>query len=72
MSNKPSRTLIFKCTKCTKPVQVFLQKISACSHLQPYQGICKCGEIYRHGTGDKDAVASFVATGEIDHHHHHH
>ncbi len=69
MSNKPSRTLTFKCAKCTKSVQVFLQKVSACSHIQPYQGICSCGEIRRHATGGKDVVASFVATGEIDHHH---
>ncbi len=69
MSIKPSRTLTFKCAKCAKSVQVFLQKVSACSHIQPYQGICSCGEIRRHATGDKDVVASFVATGEIDHHH---
>lgn len=69
MSNKPSRTLTFKCTKCAKSVQVFLQKVSACSHIQPYQGICSCGEIRRHATGDTDVVASFVATGEIGHHH---
>lgn len=70
--NKPARILTFKCKICEKPVQVFLQKISACSHIQPYQGICTCGEVLRYATGDKDAVASFVATGAIDHHHHHH
>jgi hypothetical protein len=70
--NKPARILTFKCTSCAKPVQVFLQKVSACSHIQPYQGICKCSAVFRHATGDKDAVASFVATGGIDHHHHHH
>lgn len=72
MANKPARILTFKCKSCEKPVQVFLQKVSACSHIQPYQGVCKCGEILRHATGDKDAVAGFVATGEIHHHHHHH
>lgn len=70
--NKPARFLTFKCKACARPVQVFLQKVSACSHIQPYQGICKCGEIFRHATGDKDAVMNFVATGEIHHHHHHH
>ncbi|HEX2604358.1 MAG TPA: hypothetical protein VHL60_06780 [Oxalicibacterium sp.] len=72
MANKPARFLTFKCAKCAKPVQVFLQKVSACSHIQPYQGICSCGELKRHATGDKDAVAEFVASGEIHHHHHHH
>lgn len=69
MTSKPARFLTFKCTKCAKPVQVFLQKISACSHIQPYQGICDCGELKRHATGDKDAVAEFVASGQIHHHH---
>lgn len=72
MVNKPARFLTFKCTKCSKPMQVRLQKISACSHIQPYQGICNCGEFRRHATGDKDAVETFVKTGEIHHHHHHH
>jgi len=40
MPARPARTLTFKCKKCAKPVQVFLQKVSACSHIQPYQGIC--------------------------------
>ena len=71
MSSKPSRTLTFKCTKCAKPVTVFLQKVSACSHIQPYQGICKCGELMRHATGQKDAVESYLASpaGEGAHHH---
>jgi len=70
MANKPPRFLAFKCAKCAKPVQVFLQKVTACSHIQPYQGMCACGELKRHATGDKDAVAAFVATGQIHHHHH--
>ncbi len=72
MSNKPARTLTFKCTKCTKSVQVFLQKVSACSHIQPYQGICSCGEIRRYATGQKDAVESYMASedGSWSHHHH--
>ncbi|GGI54688.1 hypothetical protein [Oxalicibacterium solurbis] len=71
MANKPARFLNFKCAKCSKSVQVRLQKVSACTHLQPYQGICDCGELRRHATGDKTAVEAFVATGEIHHHHHH-
>jgi hypothetical protein len=72
MSNKPSRTLTFKCKKCSKPVQVFLQKVSACSHIQPYQGICKCGEVMRHATGQKDAVESYLASPDGNWSHHHH
>lgn len=72
MSYKPARTLTFKCKKCTKPVKVFLQKVSACSHVQPYQGICACGELMLHATGDKDAVSSFLASGGNDWSHHHH
>ncbi|MGE5650338.1 hypothetical protein [Noviherbaspirillum sp. UKPF54] len=71
MSKKPSRTLTFKCRKCSKPVTVFLQKVSACSHIQPYQGICACGEVMRHATGQKDAVESYLASdGDWSHHHH--
>lgn len=73
MSVKPARTLTFKCKKCTKPVTVYLQKVSACSHIQPYQGICSCGEVYRHATGQKEAVADYLASdGAWTHHHHHH
>ena len=72
MANKAARILTFKCARCAKPVKVFLQKIAACSHIQPYQGMCGCGELRRHATGEKEAVQQFVATGEIDHHHHHH
>ena len=49
--SKPARVLTFKCDKCTKPVKVFLQKVSACSHIQPYQGLCECGEPKRYATG---------------------
>jgi len=72
MPARPARTLTFKCKKCAKPVQVFLQKVSACSHIQPYQGICKCGEVMRHATGQKDAVDSFIASGDSGWVHHHH
>ena len=70
---KAPRFLTFKCDKCGKPVQLQLQKVSACSHIQPYQGICKCGEIKRHATGQKDAVESYLASpiGDWTHHHHH-
>ncbi len=71
MTNKPARTLTFKCEKCAKSVQVFLQKVSACSHIQPYQGICKCGELKRHATGQHDAVLSYLgsADGSWSHNH---
>lgn len=68
---KPARVLTFKCTSCGKAVKVFLQKVSACSHIQPYQGICSCGEIRRHATGSKDAVASYLASGDGNWSHHH-
>jgi hypothetical protein len=71
MSNKPSRTLTFKCKKCSKPVQVYLQKVSACSHIQPYQGICKCGEVMRHATGQKETVESYLASADGNWAHHH-
>ena len=68
---KAARVLTFKCEKCSKSVKVFLQKVSACSHIQPYQGLCTCGELKRHATGSKDAVASYLASadGEWSHHH---
>ncbi|GIZ52293.1 hypothetical protein [Noviherbaspirillum aridicola] len=72
MSVKPARTLTFKCKKCAKPVTVYLQKVSACSHIQPYQGICSCGEVHLHATGQKDAVASYLESGGAWTHHHHH
>lgn len=72
MASKPARTLTFKCKKCTKPVTVFLQKVSACSHIQPYQGICTCGELMRHATGQKDAVEAYLASSDLNWSHHHH
>lgn len=69
--SKPARTLTFKCKKCGKSVQVFLQKVSACSHVQPYQGLCNCGELHRHATGQSDAVKSFLDSTESDWSHHH-
>jgi hypothetical protein len=71
MANKPARFLTFKCEKCSKPVKVHLQKVSACSHIQPYQGMCDCGAIKRYATGDKNAVASFLASEDGNWHHHH-
>jgi len=70
--SKPARFLTFKCAQCAKPVKVSLQKVSACSHIQPYLGICACGEVRRHATGNPDAVQSFLETGDVHHHHHHH
>jgi hypothetical protein len=72
MANKPARTLTFKCAKCAKPVTVYLQKVSACSHIQPYQGICSCGEVKLHAIGQKDAVESYLASGGVNWSHHHH
>jgi hypothetical protein len=69
--SKPTRILTFKCAKCTKPVKVFLQQVSACAHITPYQGICACGEIRRHATGNPDTVKAFVETGATHSHHHH-
>lgn len=68
---KPARILTFKCAKCTKPVKVFLQKVSACSHIQPYQGICDCGEVKRHATGSPEAVKSYLESSDGNWHHHH-
>ena len=68
---KPARILTFKCAKCAKPVKVFLQKVSACSHIQPYQGICACGEVKRHATGNQAAVASYLASNDEGWMHHH-
>ena len=68
---KPARILPFKCAKCAKPVKVFLQKVSACSHIQPYQGICDCGEVKRHATGSPDAVKSYLESTDGNWHHHH-
>ncbi len=68
---KPARILTFKCKKCGKAVQVFLQKVSACSHIQPYQGLCDCGELHRHATGQADAVQSFLTATSLDWTHSH-
>ena len=68
---KPVRTLTFRCAKCAKAVKVNLQKVAACSHIQPYQGLCACGELKRHATGSKDAVASYLAAGDGEWSHHH-
>ncbi len=67
---KAPRTLTFKCVKCAKAVQARLQKVSACSHIQPYLGICQCGEVKHHAIGQKDAVASYLAAPEGWTHHH--
>lgn len=68
---KPARVLTFKCDNCSKAVKVFLQKVSACSHIQPYQGLCACGELKRHATGNKDAVQSYLeSTGQSWFHDH--
>lgn len=68
---KAARSLTFKCVKCAKSMQVYLQKVSACSHIQPYQGICQCGELRRHATGQAEAVQSYLASpdGSWSHHH---
>jgi copper chaperone CopZ len=71
MINKPARVLTFKCDHCAKAVKVFLQKVSACSHIQPYQGLCDCGQLKRHATGNKDAVASFLASTDGNWSHRH-
>jgi len=71
MTTKPARILTFKCTQCEKPVKVFLQKVSACSHIQPYMGICDCGEVRRYATGQKDAVESYLASEDGNWSHHH-
>jgi recombinational DNA repair protein (RecF pathway) len=68
---KPARILTFKCANCAKPVKVFLQKVSACSHIQPYQGICACGEVKRHATGNPEAVKSFLESNDGNWQHHH-
>jgi hypothetical protein len=68
---KPARILTFKCAKCSKAVKVFLQKVSACSHIQPYQGICDCGEVKRHATGNKAAVQSYLESTDEGWMHHH-
>lgn len=68
---KPVRTLTFKCAKCAKAVKVNLQKVSACSHIQPYMGVYACGEVRLHATGNQAAVASYLASNGLDWSHHH-
>lgn len=70
--SKPARFLTFKCAKCAKPVKVTLQKVSACSHIQPYLGVCDCGEVKLHAIGNAEAVASYLASNGTDWSHHHH
>lgn len=71
MTTKHPRFLNFKCPECNKPLQLQLQKVSACSHIQPYVGVCKCGHVMRHATGQKEVVASYLASpiGDWSHHH---
>ncbi|HEX7642492.1 MAG TPA: hypothetical protein VF450_12970 [Noviherbaspirillum sp.] len=69
MNLKPTRILNFKCKQCGKPVKVFLQAVSACSHIQPYQGICDCGEVLRYAMGQKEVVQAYIADGTLVHHH---
>jgi hypothetical protein len=52
-------------------VQVFLQKVSACAHISPYQGICTCGTVMKHATGNKEAVASYLSSDAVTWSHHH-
>lgn len=68
---KAARTLTFKCANCAKAVKVNLQKVSACSHIQPYMGVCNCGEVKLHATGNKEAVESFLASNGLDWSHSH-
>ena len=68
---KAARTLTFKCANCAKAVKVNLQKVSACSHIQPYLGVCECGEPKRHATGSPDAVKSYLESADGNWHHHH-
>lgn len=68
---KPARILTFACKHCGKHVKVFLQKVSACSHIQPYQGVCDCGKLHKHAIGQKDAVQSFLTSEEGNWSHHH-
>jgi len=69
--SKPARILTFKCKQCNKPVKVFLQKVSACSHIQPYQGICDCGQIMKHAIGQKDIVDAYLQSEDALWSHHH-
>ncbi len=68
---KPARTLTFKCANCAKAVKVSLQKVAACSHIQPYMGVCDCGTVRLHATGNQAAVASYLASNGLDWSHSH-
>jgi hypothetical protein len=67
---KAPRNLTFKCAKCAKAVQVSLQKVSACSHITPYSGVCSCGEVKLHAIGQPDAVKAYLASNGLWTHHH--
>lgn len=69
--SKPARILTFKCKQCNKPVKVFLQKVSACSHIQPYQGICDCGQIHKYATGQHEIVEAYLQSDDALWSHHH-
>jgi hypothetical protein len=47
-----------------------MQKVSACSHITPYSGVCSCGEVKLHATGSPDAVQSYLASNGLWTHHH--
>lgn len=68
---KPARILTFKCSSCGKAVKAYLQKVSACSHIQPYMGVCDCGQLKLHATGNAAAVASYLASNGLDWSHQH-
>jgi hypothetical protein len=68
--SKPARFLTFKCAKCAKAVTVSLQKVSACSHITPYSGVCSCGEVKLHATGQPEAVQAYLASNGLWTHHH--
>jgi hypothetical protein len=67
---KAPRTLTFKCAQCAKAVKVNVQKVSACSHITPYSGVCTCGEVKLHAIGQPDAVQAYLASNGLWTHHH--
>ena len=69
--SKPARILNFKCRHCGNMVKVFLQKVSACSHIQPYQGICDCGQVMKYATGQKELVDDYMNSTAVVWSHHH-
>lgn len=68
---KPARFLNFKCKSCAKTVKVHLQKVSACSHITPYQGMCDCGSVMKYATGNPELVASYLESDNLSWSHHH-